>query len=43
MIGLAFLILITVIFAVSAFTETDVSQEIEDKNIVNSSGNDTDD
>ena len=43
MIGLVLLILITVIFAVSAFTETNPSQEIEDETIVNSSGNDTGD
>jgi len=39
MIGLVLLILI--IFAVSAFTETDPTQEIENETIVNSSYNDT--
>ncbi len=43
MIGLVLLILIIFIFAVSALTETDLAQEIEDENIVNSSGNDTGD
>jgi ABC-type dipeptide/oligopeptide/nickel transport system permease component len=43
MIGLVLLMLITVIFAVSAFTETDPIQEIENETIVNSSINDTDD
>ena len=35
--------LITVIFAVSAFTETDPTQDIENETIVNSSYNDTGD
>ena len=43
MIGLVLLMLITVIFAVSAFTEIDPTQEIENETIVNSSGNDTGD
>jgi hypothetical protein len=43
MIGLVLLMLITLIFAVSAFTETDPTQEIENETIVNSSGNDTGD
>jgi len=43
MIGLVLLMLITVIFAVSTFTEIDPTQEIEDENIVNSSGNGTGD
>ena len=43
MIGLVFLILIIFIFAVSAFTETDLTQEIENETIVNSSYNDTGD
>ena len=43
MIGLVLLILIIFIFAESAFTETDLTQEIEDENIVNSSGNNTGD
>ena len=42
MIGLVLLILITVIFVASAFTETDPTQEIENESIVNSSYNDTD-
>jgi len=41
MISLVLLILIIVIFAVSTFPETYPTQEIEDENIVNSSGNDT--
>ena len=43
MIGLVLLMLITVIFTVSAFTEIDPTQEIEDETIVNSSYNDTGD
>ena len=43
MIGLVLLILIIFIFAVSAFTEIDPTQEIENETIVNSSSNDTDD
>ncbi|NOR60837.1 MAG: hypothetical protein GQ469_09460 [Methanosarcinales archaeon] len=43
MIGLALLMLITVIFAISAFTETDPTQDIENETIVNSSYNDTGD
>ena len=43
MIGLVLLMLITVIFAVSAFTETDPTQDIENETIVNSSYNDTGD
>ena len=43
MIGLALLVFIIVIFAVTAFTETDLTKEIEDENIVNNSGNDTGD
>jgi len=43
MIGLVLLMLITVIFAVSAFTEIDPTQEIEKEAIVNSSCNDTGD
>lgn len=43
MIGLVLLMLITVIFAVSAFTEIDPTQEIENETIVNSSCNDTSD
>ena len=35
--------LITVIFAVSAFTKTDPTQDIENETIVNSSYNDTGD
>ena len=42
-IGLVLLMLITVIFAVSAFTEIDPTQEIENETIVNSSCNDTGD
>ena len=42
-IGLVLLMLITVIFAVSAFTESDLIQEIENETIVNSSSNDTGD
>ena len=42
-IGLVLLMLITVIFAVSAFTESDPTQEIENETIVNSSSNDTGD
>ena len=41
MIGLVLLILITVIFVASAFTEADPTQEIENESIVNSSYNDT--
>ena len=41
MIGLVLLMLI--IFAVSAFIETDPTHEIENETIVNSSGNDTSD
>jgi len=43
MIVLVLLMLITVIFAVSAFTEIDPTQEIENETIVNSSYNDTGD
>ena len=43
MIGLLLLVLITVIFTVSAFTEIDSTQEIENESIVNSSCNDTGD
>ena len=43
MIVLVLLMLITLIFAVSAFTETDPTQEIEGETIVNSSCNDTGD
>ena len=43
MIGLVLLILITVIFAVSAFNEIDTTQYLENETIVNSSGNDTGD
>ena len=42
-IGLVLLMLITVIFAVSAFTETDPTKEIENETIMNSSSNDTGD
>lgn len=42
-IGLVLLMLITVIFAVSAFTKTVPAQEIENETIVNSSYNDTSD
>jgi len=43
MIGLVLLILIIFIFVVSALTETDLTQEIEDETIVNNSCNDTSD
>jgi len=43
MIGLVLLMFITVIFIVSAFTETDPTREIEDETVVNSSCNDTGD
>ena len=43
MIGLVLLMLITVIFAISAFTEIDPTQEIQNETIVNSSYNDTGD
>lgn len=43
MIGLVLLMLITVIFAVSAFTEIYPIQKIEDETIVNSSCNGTGD
>ena len=42
-IGLVLLMLITVIFAVSAFTETDPTKEIKNETIMNSSSNDTGD
>ena len=43
MIGLVLLILTIFIFAVPAFTETDLTQEIENETIVNNSYNDTGD
>ena len=43
MIGLVLLMLIIVIFAVSAFREIDPTQDLENETIVNSSGNDTGD
>ena len=43
MIGFVLLILTIFIFAVSALTETDLTQEIENETIVNSSYNDTSD